>query len=512
MIRRIKKRHSKSEVLGSMLPLVREWFDSKFDELTDPQAYAVPIIHARKNVLISSPTGSGKTLTAFLSIINELLAKQEKGELEDRIYCLYVSPLKALANDINKNLRQPLKEMEELAIERGLEVPKIRVAVRSGDTSNYERQKMVRKPPHILITTPESLAIILSTPKFSQRLNGVEWMIMDEIHDICSSKRGVLLSVSLERLENRIEGRASRIGLSATQAPIEEMARFLVGYDGDGERQVNIVEVGSGKSIELSVITPVEDMTVLPFEIVNARMYETLRDTVLQSRTTLVFTNTRSGTEAVMLRLSELGIEDIAAHHGSLSKESRLEVEDRLKNGELKAVISSTSLELGIDIGSIDMVCQIGSPKTIAKGLQRIGRSGHGVGETSRGKLIAFANDDLVECAVLAKKASENYIDRVDLPKNSLDVLAQTIVGMSLGKVWGVTEAYDVIRCSYSFHELTEEDFRSVVYYLSSRDMPHVYPKIWYDENEDIFGKKRGSRLIYYLNSGTIPEEANYKV
>jgi ATP-dependent Lhr-like helicase len=512
MIRRVTKRHSKAEVLGLMLPLVREWFGSKFEKLTEPQAFAVPVIHARKSVLISSPTGSGKTLTAFLSIINELLAKQEKGELEDRIYCVYVSPLKALANDIDKNLKQPLAELEALASKKGYTPPMIRVGVRSGDTTQAERQKMAKKPPHIFITTPESLAIVLSTPKFSQYLSSVEWVIMDEIHEVCSSKRGVLLSVSLERLQSRLSGKASRIGLSATQAPIEEMAKFLAGFQNGKPRDVNIVEVASGKKIELRVMTPVEDMTALPFEIVNARMYETLKETIDQNTTTLVFTNTRSGTEHVMLRLAELGLDKIAAHHGSLSRETRLDVEDRLKRGQLKAVVSSTSLELGIDIGSIDMVCQIGSPKSIAKGLQRIGRSGHGVGETSKGKMIVFDNDDLVECAVLAKKASENFIDRVDIPRNSLDVLAQVLVGMSLEKVWDVDEAYSLVKNSYSFQSLAKEEFMAVLAYLSSRDMPHVYSKVWHDEDENVFGRKRGSRLIYYLNSGTIPEEANYKV
>jgi ATP-dependent Lhr-like helicase len=512
MIKRVKKQHTKKEVLGLMRPLVREWFNSKFEGLTEPQAFAVPIIHARQNVLISSPTGSGKTITAFLSIINELLGRQEKGLLEDKIYCVYVSPLKALANDINKNLLEPLSELEKLAESKGLAKPRIRVGVRSGDTTSYERQKMARKPPHILITTPESLAIILSTPKFSQALHTAEWVIMDEIHDICSSKRGVHLSVSLERLESRLDSPATRIGLSATQAPIEEMARFLVGYDGRKERDVRLVEVASNKKVEIEVMTPVEDMTALPFEIINARMYEALRDAVMENTTTLVFTNTRSGTEAVLLKLGDLGVENIAAHHGSLSRETRLDVEDRLKRGELRAAVSSTSLELGIDVGSIDMVCQIGSPKSIAKGLQRVGRSGHGYGEVSRGKLIAFDNDDLVECAVLAKKASENFIDRVDLPRNSLDVLAQTIVGMSLEKVWKVEDAFKLVRNSYSFHTLAREDFIATLHYLSSRDMPHVYSKIWLDDEAGEFGKKKSSRLIYYLNSGTIPEEANYKV
>ncbi len=512
MIHTVKKKHTKKQVLKNMRPLVRAWFDSSFEDVTQPQAYAIPVIHDRKSVLISSPTGSGKTLTAFLSIINELMVKQENGELKDEIYCVYVSPLKALANDIDKNLKQPLAELAELAEKIGEEVPRIRVGVRTGDTPASERQKMARKPPHILITTPESLAIILTTPKFSEKLKSVEWLIMDEIHDICNSKRGSMLSVTFERLQSRLERDAVRIGLSATQSPIETIANFLGGYDGGKERDVWLVLAEGGKDFDIKVITPVEDITSLPFEIVNARMYEKLKELIDDTRTTLVFTNTRSGTEQVMLKLGELGLENIAAHHGSLSRETRLDVEDRLKKGELKAAISSTSLELGIDIGTIDLVCQIGSPKSIAKGLQRVGRAGHGVGEESKGRFMVFDNDDLVECAVLAKSAIDHEIDRVSIPSNPLDVLAQTLVGLSIETRWGIEDAYRLIRNSYSFHDLSWEDYMSVLRYLGSRDMPNVYSKIWLDEDEGIFGRKRGSRLIYYLNSGTIPEEASFRV
>src|SRR3989449_822054 len=423
-----------------MEPLVGDWFGSKFKGLTEPEAYAVPLIHARKSVLVSSPTGSGKTLTAFLSIINELYAKQLRGELEDRIYCLYVSPLKALANDINRNLEEPLRELTQLAQREGKPEPLIRVGVRSGDTSPQERQRQVRHPPHIFITTPESIAIILSTPKFREHFANVEWVILDEIHEVCSSKRGSLLSICLERLREQTGRDFVRIGLSATIAPIEEEAKFLAGYENGKVREMHIVEVDTRKDLDLAVLCPVRDMTAVPMEVANARMYDLLSKLIDEHRTTLIFTNTRSGTEHVSFRLKERGVEDLEAHHGSLSKVTRLEVEQKLKDGLLKAAVSSTSLELGIDIGYIDLVVQIGSPKSVAKGLQRIGRAGHAYGETAVGRMIAFEPWDLMECATLAKAAYDARIDRVDIPSNPLDVLAQAIVAMSLEKRWEFVE------------------------------------------------------------------------
>ena len=327
MLRRVRKAATMDEVLALMEPLVQDWFRSKFKGLTEPQAYAVPLIHARRNVLVSSPTGSGKTLTAFLSIINELYAKQLRGELEDKIYCVYISPLKALANDINRNLEMPLREMFELAAKGGLTPPEVRVAVRSGDTSAQERQRQVRRPPHIFITTPESLAIILSTPKFRERFADVEWVILDEIHEVCSSKRGALLVVCLERLREQVGRDFVRIGLSATIAPIEEEAKFLAGFARGKVREMNIIEVDTRKSLDLAVLSPVRDMTAVPMEVVNAKMYDLLSDLIDEHRTTLIFTNTRSGTEHVSFRLKERGVEDLEAHHGSLSKVTRLDVE-----------------------------------------------------------------------------------------------------------------------------------------------------------------------------------------
>jgi len=513
MLHRVRKAYSKDEVLGLMEPLIRDWFRSKFKGLTEPQAYAVPLIHARKNVLVSSPTGSGKTLTAFLSIINELYAKQIRGDLEDRIYCVYVSPLKALANDINRNLEEPLRELTELAVAEAKTVPAIRVGVRSGDTSAQERQRQARRPPHIFITTPESLAIILSTPKFRENFARVEWVILDEIHEVCSSKRGALLAVCLERLREQTGEDFVRIGLSATIAPIEEEAKFLAGFDAGKVRDMHIVEVDTRKSLDLAVLCPVRDMTAVPMEVANARMYDLLSHVIDEHRTTLIFTNTRSGTEHVSFKLKERGVEDLEAHHGSLSKVTRLDVEQRLKDGQLKAAVSSTSLELGIDIGYIDLVVQIGSPKSVAKGLQRIGRAGHAYGETAKGRMIAFEPWDLMECATLAKAAYDGKIDRVDIARNPLDVLAQAIVAMSLERRWDADEAFEVLRRSYSFHELPKKDFLAVLDYLSSRNPDiKVFAKIWFDEEEGRFGKKKGTRMIYFTNVGTIPEEGTYHV
>jgi len=516
MIHRIDKPHTKDEVLSLLDPTISEWFTERFEDLSPPQAYAIPYIHEGKNVLVAAPTGSGKTLTAFLSILNELIIKAKEGTLEEKIYCVYVSPLKALANDIERNLNTPLKEINEHLEKAGFDgLPPIRVAVRTGDTTSYMRQKMVRKPPHILITTPETLSLVLSTTKFVERLKGVKYMIVDEIHEISSSKRGVSLALSIERLADMTSEDVVRIGLSATQSPIEEIGAYLVGYE-DGEmRDVNIVEIGAQKSMDLAVMTPVADMTALPFEIVNEKMYDVLKDLIDRNRTTLIFTNTRSGTEAVVHKLKERGIEEISAHHGSLSKEIRLEVEERLKKGEMKVVVTSTSLELGIDIGYVDLVIQIGSPKSIAKGIQRVGRAGHALHETSVGRIVVFEENDLVETMVLTKCAMENTIDRTNFLIGSLDVLAQALIGMSLERKWEVDDAYDLVRRSYPYKDLDRDRFIDVLNFAAGRhsyEESGIYGKIWYDPDEGVFGARKGTRMIYFMNIGTIPQEVSYRV
>lgn len=500
------------EELPFLDPLISEWFDSKYSGLSDPQTKAIPLIHKGESVLVSSPTGTGKTLSAFLAILNELFIRAREGKLTDSVFCLYISPLKALANDIDRNLREPLREIYDLAKSRGHEFPLIRVGVRSGDTPQSERQKMLRKPPHILITTPESLSLTLTAPKFREHLKGIKYVIIDEIHEVSSNKRGSLLSANLERLEE-ITGDVVRVGLSATQAPLDVIAKYLCGYDNGSPRPYTIIETDTKKSLDLKVLTPVEDLTKVSYEVANEKMYDILTRLIREHQTTLIFTNTRSGTEHVAIRLKARGIESIEAHHSSLGKETRLDVENRLKNGELKCVITSTSLELGIDIGYIDLVVQIGSPKSVSKGLQRIGRSGHGLDILSKGRFVVFELDDLMECAVLTRAAYDKEIDKVTIPTNSLDVLSQVLVGMSLEKAWEVDEAFKLIRRSYTFHSLEYDDYLDTLRYLSGRiEDQTIYSKIWLDEEEGRFGKKRSSRMIFFMNVGTIPEEADYQV
>jgi|TARA_B100000959_G_scaffold146779_1_gene154105 ATP-dependent Lhr-like helicase len=514
MVKYITNRKSKEEVLNGFEPLIQKWFNSKFDDLTPPQSMAVPLIHNKENVLVSSPTGSGKTLTAFLSILNDFLRIHRKSELEDGVHAIYISPLKALANDIDRNLRQPLDEMMVLAEELNLDVPEIKVAVRSGDTSLKERARMVRKPPHILITTPESLGLLLSSKKFRDHFRKTRYIILDEIHDLANNKRGTHLSLSVERLAQIIETEPVRIGLSATQAPIEDIAGFLGGYSKGKPRPINIVDVKERKHLDLKVICPVDNLTLHSTEVINSKMYDLLVDLVNDHRTTLIFTNTRAGTESIALQLKERGIEKLAAHHGSLSKEMRLDVEEKLKAGEMDVVISSTSLELGIDIGYVDLVVQIGSPKSIAKGLQRIGRAGHALSAISKGRLVVFDPDDLIECAVLVRSAYKGQIDRVSIPEKATDVLAQSIIGMSLDRKWDSDEMYDLVSSAYPYRNMSKNEFLDVLDFLGGNKLENhgVYPKIWYDKKEKEIGIKRGSRQIYNMNIGTIPQEINYTV
>lgn len=514
------KKTSMDDVLNALDEDVAKWF-KKFKKLTPPQEYGIIPISKGKNVLITSPTGSGKTLTAFIFILSELFKLAKKGALEDHVYAVYVSPLRALNNDIRKNLEVPLKEISDLIKSKGKSLQEIRIAVRTGDTPSSERSKMLKKPPHILITTPESLALIITAPVFKDRLRGVKWVIIDEIHSLCESKRGAHLSLSLERLADLIGHDFVRIGLSATISPLDEVAKYLVGFDDNEQsRECVVVDARFSKPMDLKLRCPVKDLIYTPADKASEAMYTYMSKIIKKYRTTLIFTNTRSGTERVVFHLKKLGFIDadkLGAHHSSLSREERFEIENKLKNGEIKGVVTSTSLELGIDIGYIDAVIQIGSPKGISRGLQRIGRSGHSMEKVSKGYFIALDIDDLLEDGVLIREAYRERLDNISIPMNPLDVLAQHIVGMALTKKWKIEEAYRLIKRSYNFHNLSYNDFIHVLRYLagyySELVNRKVYAKIWLDEETGEFGR-RGKLLrpIYFQNIGTIPEEVSVTV
>ena len=491
--------------------------------MTPPQSLALPEILNGKNVLISAPTGSGKTLAAFLTLLNFLFDLGEKGELNNEIYVVYVSPLRALNNDIKRNLMEPLKGIRKITEEKGIELPEVRVAVRTGDTPQSERSKMLRKTPHILITTPETIAIVLSAPKFREKLKSVRFVVVDEIHELADSKRGVHLSLSLERLQDLVgDHQIVRIGCSATQAPLEEISKFLVGFETEEKpRDCVIVDASMIKQTKIAVQTPVKDLIYTPEESLSHALYVNLDELITDHVTTLVFTNTRSGTERVVFHLQDIFgekyVDNIGAHHSSLSRKHRLDIEGRLKKGELKAVVCSTSLELGIDIGYIDLVVQLGSPKSVSRCLQRVGRSGHKLHEISEGVITVLDRDDLVECTVLGKAALEGKIDRVQIPKNCLDVLAQQLLGMAIDRRWEVKEAFELVRRSYCYKDLDFEDFINVLEYLAGEyvelESRRVYAKIWLDRVDEKFGKRgRLTRVIYYTNVGTIPQETQVDI
>ncbi|WP_425487492.1 ATP-dependent helicase [Metallosphaera tengchongensis] len=502
------KQFSDNEIYELLRPYVADWFKEKYGSFTPPQRASIPAIKDGHNVLISSPTGSGKTMAAFIGILDTLLHYAETGNLEDKVYAIYISPLRALNNDMYKNLFLPLEE-----IRARVKLPKeVRVGIRTSDTTSYEKQKMLKTPPHILITTPESFAISIVSPKFSQNLKEVEWLVVDEIHELAGSKRGAFLSGFLELYDSFLSKKSPvRIGLSATISPLDEVAKFLVGE----KRDCKIIDARFMKSVDLKVISPVRDLIHSTEDEVSNGIYRTLVEEIKKHRTTLIFTNTRSAAERVSYKLRKIVEQEklfdadlVGAHHSSLSRDVRLEIENKLKNGELKVVVSSTSLELGIDIGYIDVVILLSSPKSVSRMLQRIGRAGHHIRQISKGRVIVVDRDDLLECSMLTKLAKDRKIDNVHIPKSPLDVLTQLILASALMGEPQPDLLYETVRRSYSFSNLRREDFDSVLNYLLGKyglDSRNVYPKL--REGEKGLKPKKGSRMIFYMNSGTIPDE-----
>ena len=525
MIKFVSEKEKSEKLPEEFEPYIKKWFYSNFKSLSEPQKYSFNLIHKKKNTLICAPTGSGKTLSAFLTILNELFLLADKKKLENRIYVIYISPLRALNNDIEKNLRKPLIQIRQIAKKMKIDLPEVRAEIRTSDTSQQQRAKQLKNPPHILITTPESLGIILAAPKFRNNFKEAKYIIVDEIHSLCENKRGTHLSLSLERLNYFVKQNCGlepvRIGLSATQAPIQEIAKYLVGFKNGKTRDCEIVDVSAAKKMDLKVISPVSDLLYSSGAEIHKELYEKLHKLIQAHRTTLIFTNTRAATERVVYNLKTMFPkyykDNIGAHHSSIGRKLRLEIEEKLKKGKLKVVVTSTSLELGIDIGYIDLVVQIGSPKGISRAIQRIGRSGHKLQDISKGRIIVLDRNSALECVTLSKCVKENKLDNVRIPKNCLDVLIQHVVGMAIEKQWDVDEAYNVIKQSYSYNSLKKEDFLKVLEYASgsyvSLEDQRVYAKIWLDLENNKFGKRgKMTRVIYMTNIGTIPEESSYKV
>ncbi len=513
----------------------------RFGTPTEPQEQGWPHILAGRTTLIAAPTGSGKTLSAFLACIDGLVRKALNGELTDRTEVLYISPLKALSNDIQKNLEGPLGEIQAMAGERGLLMAEIRTAVRTGDTLAAERRLMLKRPPHILVTTPESLYILLTAEKSRAILRSVQTVIVDEIHAVADDKRGSHLSLSLERLDAlitadgdgavanselfRLSGlerrpRPVRIGLSATQKPIEEVAAFLAGTGRDTAEQPVIVDVGHRRQLDLAVEVPGSELGPVASNQMWDELYDRLAELVREHRSTIVFVNTRRLAERIAMHLAvRLGKDNVASHHGSLSRKLRFAAESRLKNGEVAVLVATASLELGIDVGTIDLVCQINSPRAIAVALQRVGRAGHWRGAIPKGRLFATTRDDLIECAALVRAIQQGDLDRLIIPDSPLDVLAQQIVALCAAvpkdSEWREGDVYQLVCRAYPYRNLTREKFERLLEMLSEgiasqRGRYGAY--LHRDRVNGILRARRGSRMAAILSGGAIPELGLFNV
>jgi len=504
-------------------PAVARWFEQTFESPTEPQRRGWPAIQSGRHVLISAPTGSGKTLAAFLGSLDVLFREGARTDLPDEIRVVYVSPLKALSNDIRKNLQEPLSGIRALLRETEGHDIDVRAEVRTGDTTAAQRQALIKKPPHILVTTPESLYLLLTSESGRDMLRTVRTLIMDEIHAVVDDRRGAHLALSVERLAALTKsvsgGPLQRIGLSATQKPIEEVARFLVGahsVDEAGNPDCEIIDIGHRRELDVAIELPKSPLEAVMSNEVWEEIYHRLAELIQAHRTTLVFVNTRRMAERVTHHLSELlGSDAVTSHHGSLSAKLRLDAEDRLKRGELKALVATASLELGIDIGSVDLVCQLGTTRSIASLLQRVGRAEHKRGGLPKGRIFPLSRDELVECAALLRCVHRGELDRLSIPEKPLDVLAQQIVAAASAEDWDENEFFELVRSSWPYRNLTSEEFDSVVKMLAegfSTKRGRRSALIHHDGVNHRLRGRRGARLVALTSGGAIPDNADYRV
>ena len=513
---------STNNILHKFHPTIQNWFKNTFQTPTPPQLKGWPSIFKKQNTLILAPTGSGKTLAAFLVCINELLDKLSNSEEIEGVHTLYISPLKALNYDIERNLEQPLKGIQKTANELKISVPEIRVAVRTGDTPQKERQRMIKRPPHILITTPESLHLLLTSKYSQQFLKSVKYVIVDEIHALSENKRGTFLAVLLERLQLISNHSFTRIGLSATQKPLTEIAKFLGGFCSTNKaetdftpRPVTIVDAGMRKKLDLKILNPVEDFKSLPENTVWPDIYQKLLELIQQHKTTLIFSNNRAAVERLTSEINErAGFELAKAHHGSVSKEIRKQIEQELKRGDLPALVATGTLELGIDMGAIDLVCQVESPKSIARGLQRVGRAGHLYKAASKGRLIPKMRSDLLEMAVITHAMQEADVAPIKIPTNCLDILAQQIVAMVASKQWKVEELYMFFKGAYPYQNLPRSPFLNVIEMISGRYPSETFhdlkPRVSWDKINNVLHPLPGTQRAAILGGGAIPDTGQY--
>src|SRR5215203_3850188 len=518
--------------LSAFHPVIARWFEQKFGAPTPPQSLGWQAIREGRHTLIAAPTGSGKTLAAFLQELDRLFREGLESPLPDETRVVYVSPLKALSADIHLNLAEPRREIRRLAEDMGYEAPRITAAIRSGDTPSSDRAAMLRKPPHILVTTPESLYLMLTAQRSREMLRTVRTVIVDEIHAVVESRRGAHLALTLERLAHVAQHPVQRIGLSATMQPIELVAKWLVGsqdcQNSSGplplaalgvrvtSQSPAIINQGHRRELDLALEVPGSPLEAVMSGEVWGEVYDRLAELIREHKTTLVFVNTRRLAERVSRHLAErIGEDAVTAHHGSLSKETRLNAEERLKSGQLKALVATASLELGIDIGHVDLVAQLGTPRRISTFLQRVGRSGHTVHGTPKGRLFPLTRDELVECTALLQSVRRGQLDRLVMRDKPLDVLAQQIVAEAAGEDWDIEEMFQMVRKAYPYRDLARAEFDEIVTMLAQGFATSRGRRGALIHHDAVNGKikaRRGSRMLAITSGGAIPDNSDFRV